>query len=108
MSSTINNKLIYLLLKIVHEKGNAFMLLNEGLNFKKISELSNYSINNKLITIEEGNFSLTNEGEIALEKLNQEFRYTDKHEWIQIEKESKISRLDIDFIFLPDPNEISF
>lgn len=105
---SMNPKSTYLLLKIVKNNGNVKRLIHENLNFKEIADLTNIAMSEGLIIFNNENLILSALGEKKYSELLDKFKEQNKDKWIEKEIESKIPRLEKDFIFLPDQNELDF
>lgn len=103
----MNDSSLFLLLNITKNNGSVKIMTNNGLNFRKISELLDYALNNGLIIMKEERFSLTEEGESTLSKLSKMYKKIKKEEWVNKETDSMISKFDPDFIFLPDQHDLN-
>lgn len=102
------NKNLVILLHIIKTKGNIKRLLRENLTFKGISELIELAVIDELILYKDEKINLTEKGLKALENGETLIKKTNKKEWIQIESKSRISKLEKDFIFLPNQNDLDF
>lgn len=104
----MNKKNLYLLLTIVKNNGSIKRLTREGLTFKMIAEISNSAIKEGYLIYENNLTTLSSTGNQFIEDFGPEFKLTNKDEWIQKDFSSKIKRLEKDFIFLPNQNELNF
>ncbi len=98
---------LFLLLNIIRKGKSLTQLLEQGLTFKQIAELTQWAIQEKLITKGSENIELTKIGEETLIKLESYFKKTDKEKWIKEETKSRIEKLDKNFIYLPDPENLN-
>lgn len=80
----------------------------EGLNFETISNLLKLAIVEGYIEYSGDIAILTNEGRKKLAVLKAVYTLTNKDEWIEKEKSSEVSKIEINSIFLPDKNNLSF
>lgn len=101
-------KNLVLLLHKIKTTGEAGRLLHEGLSYKEISILTNFAIENTYLQFIKSKISLTEEGEKYLIENLDLIKNKNKETWINKEKSSEISKIEIDFIFLPDKNNLSF
>ena len=104
----MKQKKLYLLLRIVKTKRSINALLRENLTFKEIGDLTEQAINMNFIKRIDNEIVLTESGELTFEMLRKQFTKTNKDEWIEKEKDSQVEPHEKDFIFLPDPKELSF
>ena len=101
-------KNLALLLQKVKTDGQAGRLLHEGLSYKEITVLIDRAIENNFLIFINGKISLTEAGEEYLEENLSSIKNRNKETWIDTENSSKISKIEIDSIFLPDKNNLSF
>jgi len=105
----MNKKDIYIILTIVKNNGDAQRLIRAGLSYKQIADITNYSIKEKLIEFtDENRLFITEKGDNMILELNKDFKIRDKNMWIEKENKSRIPRLEKDFVYLPNQNEIHF
>jgi hypothetical protein len=100
------DKYLYLLLKLIKRDGNVRIMINEGLSYKQIAQLTNDSIENGYILVKDNSISLTEGGETKLLELGKAYKKRNKNEWIKIEESSRIPPLDENFIFLPNQQNL--
>lgn len=99
---------MYLFLDIIKRKGSVSKLIKEGLSFSKIAELTQQAIIKGIIVNTEDGITLTVLGEELLAKLAILYKRVNKNEWIEVEKSSKISKLDNNDVFLPNQDDLWF
>ncbi|MFI8606697.1 hypothetical protein ACIGCP_19695 [Cellulophaga baltica] len=104
----MNEKHLYILLNIVKNNGDIRRLTREGIGFKEIAELSNEAIKNKFLLYQDKSISISELGQKTIKNLDAKFKTIDKSKWIEKEKSSRITKMDKDFIFLPNQNELHF
>ncbi|MAP55127.1 MAG: hypothetical protein CL605_09515 [Altibacter sp.] len=104
----MNEKHLYILLNVVKNNGDIKRLTREGLSFKDIAELSNQAIKHEFLIYEEHSIAISEKGLKSIKKLDKKFKILDKNKWIEKESKSQISKLDKDFIFLPNQNALDF
>ncbi len=104
----MNEKHLYTLLSVVKNNGDVKRLIREGLDYKEISELTSHSISNGFILYDNDNVSLSEMGEKLFIDLDNKLKITDKSKWIEKENDSRITKMEKDFIFLPNQNELHF
>jgi hypothetical protein len=104
----MNEKYIFLLLKIIKFNGNVKRLTYEGLKFNEIANLTSDLLLKNFAEYKEDKLLLTQLGESRLIELESKNKNRNKEEWIKKEEKSIIPKIDKDFIYLPDQNELSF
>ena len=97
-----------LLLDIIHNSGNIKKLLREKITYKEISELTTKLASDNYLTYIEKKIILTKSGRKALENGMGSLKETNKDLWIKPEIESRVSKIDKKFIFLPNQSELDF
>jgi len=104
----MNQKHLYLILKSIENNSSINLLRREGLSFSQISTLLSKAINDNYIKYAEEIIVLSEKGKQKFSDLANHYKETDKDLWIEKEKSSQISKIEIDSIFLPDKNNLSF
>lgn len=104
----MNNKHLYILLNVIKTNGDIRKLKREGIDYKRIAELTKQAITEGLVKFDNNTASLSAEGELKIKHLENEYKVKDKNQWIDQENKSKVPKLEKDFIFLPNQNEIHF
>lgn len=104
----LNNKDLYQLLYILKYNGNIKKLIRENITFIDIINNIKALTNEMVLNNDDGKLSLTGKGEKLFEELDYEYKSRDKDKWIESESKSKIEKLDIDFVYLPDQSKIYF
>ncbi len=79
-----------------------------GLNFKSIAELTKIAITNNFLEYIDKKIDVSDKGKQKIVDLDKKYKLINKESWIRPENESKICKLDKDFIFLPNQNELHF
>jgi len=102
----MNNK--YILLDIIYRNGSISRLTKNGLSFDQIPELINDLIEEKLIQYFNEKIVLTEDGLLELKKLEIIYKSTFKEDWIKPDEKSKVVKLEKNFIFVPNQNELKF
>jgi len=103
----MNQNSIYLLLRIVKNNRNVNALLREKLTFKQIGDLTQNALDSNLIEKKDNEIVLTPLGEGVFKRLSQQFKKTNKAEWISGENKSIIEQLDINYLYLPDQRNLN-
>lgn len=104
----MNIRNLQTLLSIIDRNENVDSLLKQGLTFKQIADLTNSAMIDGLIVSENDKITLSELGIAALGDLRSKMKRIDKEQWIEKEKSSQIEKIEINSIFLPDPNELFF
>lgn len=104
----MNDSNLYILLSVIKNNGDIRRLKREGLEYLEIAELTNQIISSELARYTDDTILLTANGEKKLNELEKIIKKTKKVNWIEKEMRSKISKLDKNFIFLPNQNELEF
>jgi hypothetical protein len=97
----------YLLLRIVKNDRNVNALLREKLTFKQIGDLTQKALDLKIIEKKGDEVILTTLGEGVFKKLSQQYKKINKSEWIEKEIKSAIEPLDINFLYLPEQQNLN-
>jgi predicted methyltransferase len=97
-----------LLLHLIKSNGDIKQLIREGLSYKDVSGLLEVLVNEELIIYDDTKIKLTKAGLKYFEKGQATIKKQNKDLWIEAETKSKIPKLEKDFIFLPNQNEIHF
>ena len=104
----MNEKHLYMLLKIINNNGNINNLNSEGVSFSKIAVLTNKAISAGLVILSNNKIELSQKGLEKIQELEVLYKKTNKEEWIEKDIKSKIPKLDKNLIYLPDQNELTF
>jgi len=104
----MNEKHLYTLLNVIKTNGDIRKLKREGIEYKEIAELTKLAINENYVQYENDIVKLSSKGLEKINELDDRYKIINKDLWIEAEKKSKIPKLEKDFIFLPNQNEIHF
>ncbi|MBF8456894.1 hypothetical protein IV494_06825 [Kaistella sp. G5-32] len=104
----MNKKYKVLLLHIIEANGNLNQLVREGLSYKSISELTESLVFENLLIFKDEKIKITELGLNFLETEKNIIKKEDKDSWIVEESKSKIPKIELDFIYLPDQNKLNF
>lgn len=104
----MTEKQLFYLLRLIKNNGNIKRLLYEGFSFRTIAEATNISIREGYLAYNDKELTLTANGQTKLSELEPLMKKVNKEQWIQKEIKSKIPKLEEDFIFLPNQNELHF
>lgn len=105
----MNNNHIFLLLHIIKNNGNINRLIREGINLTEIHNKIISLLTEDILSLDkEEHLSLTIKGIKLYNSLYNDYKIKDKDKWIEEEKKSKIDKIDKNFIFLPNQNDLHF
>ena len=104
----MSDKHLYILLSVIKNNGDIKRLKREGISYQEIAQLTQKSIETNLIIYTDDLIELSESGLSKLKELETLYKEKNKEFWIENEKESKIPKLEKDFIFLPNQNELLF
>lgn len=97
-----------LLLKILKFNGDVLPLIELGYDYYQIVNLIQIEIENKIVKRENGNLILTEKGDELLKSINEQLGRKNSFPWIEPEIASRISVFNINDIFLPNQDELTF
>ena len=104
----MNQTHLYILLAVIKNNGDIRQLKNEGLDYLEIADLTNQLILKEYVEYIEDEIKLTEKGIEKFEELKVSLKKTNKNNWIKKDLKSKIPKLEKNFIFLPNQNELDF
>ena len=93
---------------MIKNNGDIKRLVREGISYQKIAELTNEAILKKLVTYNNDNIELSELGNSKFEEIKNNYKKTNKEEWIEKDKKNQIARIEKNNIFVPSQNELSF
>jgi len=102
------DKELHLLLSIVDKNAGVEVLIDQGLNYGNIAILIETAIKSGYIVSEESDIKLSGSGKEKLAELRGQLKKLDKDTWIERKKDAIITKLDPDFIYLPNQKELYF
>jgi len=102
------HKNVHILLAIIDRNDNVNSLLSQGLSYLQISELTSSAIDEQLIIYNDNSVVLSEKGKELLSFYRQNLKKMDKDQWIERETSSMIPKIDLEFVFLPNQNELFF
>lgn len=102
------NNYVYILLQIIKENASLDPLISSGLTYKDIGDLMEVVFAEKYIIQDNTSIKLTESGIEFLAYLEKKRKNRNKNEWIEVDKRSKIAKIDKKFIYLPDQNDLWF
>ncbi len=104
----MNEKEIYLLLNSIKKNTDIKRLIREGLSYTGIAKLTKEAILNELVKYEVEKISLSEKGEQYYDLIKENYKRTNKDEWIEKDLKSQVTSIDKNFIFLPRQDELTF
>ena len=104
----MKDKHLYRLLEIVNRKGDVRSLIAEGITFKEIGDLTALALKQEYFQFSNEAINITEKGLQKLKIDSENFKRTNKEEWILPDLKSKIKKIDKNDIFLPHQNDLSF
>lgn len=104
----MNEKHLYIILRVVNFNLNVKQLTREGLSFPEISELMAKTIIDGYLIHTKETIKLSESGLQKFYKLETIYKKTNKKEWIETDDKNRIAKKDKSFIFVPRQNELTF
>jgi hypothetical protein len=104
----MKEKEIFLLLNAIKKNTDIKRLVREGLSYSDIARLTKDAISNGLVDYEKDKIQLSEKGVSVFEELKDNYKRTNKKEWIEKDLKSQIPRIDKNTIFVPRQNELTF
>lgn len=104
----MENSVKILILKIIKFNGDISPLLKLGYDYSQIVKIINVEIENGNAERSNGQLKLTENGNKLISEISEKQERKDFEIWIEPEIESRIPKIAIDFIFLPNQNELTF
>ena len=104
----MKEKYIYLLLNAIKKNTDIKRLVREGLSYVDIARLTKEAITNGLVEYQDERIQLSDKGIELYEQIKDNYKRTNKNEWIEKEFKSQIPRIDKNTIFVPRQNELTF
>lgn len=105
----MNNNNLYLLLHIIKNNSNIKRLIRENISLIEITHKIKFLLAKEFLTFKENKLSLTDKGiELYKELSDSDHKLKNKSSWIEEEKKSKIDKIDKNFVYLPNQNDIHF
>lgn len=102
----MNPRDLQILLSNVESNGNINTLLEKGLGFREIASLTEFALVNGLVIYNKSVLKLSEVGIAELSNLRRDSKKLSKEDWIMPEDKSRISQIDMDFIYLPRQDDI--
>lgn len=94
------------LLHIIHHHIGLDELIDLGLEYYQIAKILSYFIENGFVRDTENGLTLTENGLVQMEKLNQQIYPSNSQSWILPSEENRIPKIDKFDIYLPRSNYV--
>lgn len=104
----MNEKETYLLLNAIKKNTDIKRLVREGLSYSAIARLTKDAITNELVNYKDEEIKLSKKGEELYEQIKDNYKRTNKEEWIEKDSKNQIPRIDKNTIFVPRQDELTF
>ncbi len=104
----MDNSVKILLLKIIKFNGDISPLIKLGYEYSQIVKSINEEISQGNADRKNGILSITAKGNSLIEEISKKQQRRDSSKWIEPEIESRVPKIPIDSIFLPNQNELTF
>lgn len=105
----LNNSELYQLLHIIYNNGNIRRLIRKEITFIQITNTIKSLISDSDLSFVNGKIMLTEKGLSLFNSLSSNYKISDKDKWIEEENKSKLeNKIDLDFVYLPNPKELYF
>lgn len=102
----MEDKHLYILLTTINNNSDLKKLTRHGFDFYEIAALIKKAVEASYLTYSKKKVFVTAEGLSKIEALAKYHKRTDKSKWIDLETKSKIPKIDKNFIYLPNQNEL--
>lgn len=103
-----DNSELYQLLHIIKFNGNVKRLIRKNISYFDVINQIKSLTEKKFVLYKNEKVCLSTEGELLFNELSINYKNKEKDKWIEKEEKSKIIKLDIDFVYLPDQNKLFF
>lgn len=105
---TMDKKKLYSILRVVATNGNIKKLTREGIGYLEVGELMSAAKKKGYLNFSKSRISITKKGQTKLDELEAKYKVVDKSKWIEPEFKSRIPKLDKNFVYLPNQNDLFF
>lgn len=102
----MSGKNLYLLLNAIQKNADTKRLIYEGLTYMQIIDLTNEAILKGLVNYNDDKITLSEEGIKSFEEIKLYYKKTNKNQWIEKETKSKIPKIDVNYVYLPDQGNL--
>jgi len=104
----MKDAILFKLLLVVKGSGNITDLRKDGHSYVRIAEFIQYLEEEELAEKKDGRFTLSDTGIQRLKELNKKYDRKHFNQWIVPEDRSRVDKLDKNFVYLPNQNELNF
>jgi len=104
----MKNKFLFRLLDVIEKNGDVRRLIHEGIDFKTIGDLTQFSLQHGYVVFIDKKIVITQKGIDEIKTGEKEYKRTNKAEWILPDWKSKITKIDKNDIFLPRKDDLEF
>lgn len=104
----MTDKQIYLLLKIVKRNGSVNELRRDGLSYIQIADLTALALKRGYLAYKANKIRVMKKGNDRIKIMDKRAMVTENYKWIAPEEKSRIAKMDINFVYLPNQDEIHF
>lgn len=104
----MENSVKILLLKIIKFNGDITPLLKLGYEYSQIAKSIQLEIADGNAERKNGMLTITYKGNKLIEELAKKLNRKDSNQWIEPEIESRVPKISVDYVFLPNQNELTF
>lgn len=102
----MTDRYLYKLLEAVSRKTDIRKLVNEGIDYKQIGDLTTICLTQGYLIFEDKALTITAKGLEKIEIDSKRFKRINKNEWILPDEKSKRKKIDENDIFLPSESEL--
>ncbi len=99
---------LYLLLHVIKKNGDIKKLVREGIDYKRIAELTSEAISKKLVLYKNDEIELSDLGNSKYDEIKGNYKKNNKAGWIAKDDKSQTAKLDKNAIFVPRQDELTF
>ncbi len=93
---------------IIRYNGNLKKLIRNDITYIEIVNNIEHLIKDGKLEYIKDKLKLTKQGTKLFNELSLKYKNTNKDKWIEKEENSRIEKLDLNFVFLPDQDELYF
>ncbi len=104
----MKDAILFKLLLVVKGSGYITDLKKDGYSYVRIAEFFNYLDKEGLVEKKDDKLTLSNTGMKRLKELNKKYDRKHFNQWIVPEDRSRVDKLDKNFVYLPNQNELNF
>jgi len=104
----MDNTVKILLLKIIKFNGDISPLVKMGYEYSQIVKSINLEITDGNAERKNGVLGITEKGNNLIDAISKKLDRSNSANWIEPEIESKIPKIKLNFVYLPNQNELTF